>query len=88
MPVCFRAISECMGVYFHRGSPELVHIGLALAVSCLGYVEVRKGPYRIKYVLTLMGTIDSGIYLALFNTLLSELDKYDIKLSPETVHAS
>ena len=86
-PVSFRAIQDCMRVYFGRSSPELVRRGLIPAVGCLGYVEVVKGPYRVKYIPTLMGVIDSAIYLALFNTLLSELDKYGIKLSPETVHA-
>jgi len=86
-PVSFRAIQGCMRVYFGKSSPELVRRGLIPAVGCLGYVEVVKGPYRVKYVPTLMGVIDSAIYIALFNTLLSELDKYGIKLSPETVHA-
>jgi hypothetical protein len=87
VPVSFRAISDCMRVYFYRSSPELVRRGLIPAVGCLGYVEAVEGRYRVKYVPTLMGVIDSAIYLALFNTLLSELDKYGIKLSPETVHA-
>jgi hypothetical protein len=87
VPVSFKAIQGCMGAYFHRGSPELVRRGLAPAVGCLGYVETVKGPYRIKYVPTLMGTIDSGIYLALFNTLLDKLGESGVELTPETIYA-
>jgi hypothetical protein len=87
VPVSFRAITECMGAYFHRDSPELVRRGLNPAVDCLGYVEVVKGPYRVKYVPTLMGVIDSAIYLALFNTLLDKLGESGIELTSETIYA-
>ena len=87
VPVSFRAISECMRVHFGRGNQEQVNRGLAPAVNCLGYVKVAKGPYRVKYVPTLIGIIDSGIYLALFSILLDKLGKSGVELTPETVHA-
>jgi hypothetical protein len=87
VPVSFRAISECMRVHFGRGNQEQVNRGLAPAVNCLGYVKVVKGPYRVKYVPTLIGIIDSGIYLALFSILLDKLGKSGVELTPETVHA-
>ncbi|MFP3241011.1 MAG: hypothetical protein RXQ94_07755 [Caldivirga sp.] len=87
VPVNFKAIQGCMGAYFHRGSPELVRRGLNPAVDCLGYVEAVEGPSRVKYIPTLMGVIDSAIYLALFNTLLDKLGKSGAELTPETVHA-
>ena len=86
-PASFKAIQGCMGAYFHRGSPELVRRGLNPAVDCLGYVKAVEGPSRVKYVPTLTGIIDSGIYLALFNTLLDKLGKSGVELTPETVHA-
>jgi len=87
VPVSFRAISECMRVHFSRGNREQVNRGLAPAVNCLGYVKVVKGPYRVKYVPTLIGIIDSGIYLALFSILLDKLGKSGAELTPETIHA-
>lgn len=86
-PVSFRAIQDCMETYFGRDSPELVRRGLIPAVGCLGYVEAVKGPYRVKYVPTLMGVIDSAIYLALFNTLLDKLGESGIELTSETIYA-
>jgi hypothetical protein len=86
-PVSFRAIQDCMETYFGRDSPELVRRGLIPAVGCLGYVEAVKGPYRVKYMPTLMGVIDSAIYLALFNTLLDKLGESGIELTSETIYA-
>ena len=73
-PVGFTAIQKCMGERYGRRHPEQVRRGLDSA-HCLGYLRIVEGKYGNKYVPTLKGVVDTGIYWSLkaaFGELIDE----------------
>jgi hypothetical protein len=73
-PVGFVKLRECMGRMFNKPNPNQVRRGLNSAY-CFGYLRVVEGKYGNKYVPTLKGVVDTGIYWSLkaaFGELIDE----------------
>jgi len=73
-PVGFTAIQKCMGERYGRRHPEQVRRGLNPA-HCLGYLRVVEGKYGAKYVPTLKGVVDTGIYWSLKAAFRESIDE-------------
>jgi len=73
-PVGFTAIQKCMGERYGRRHPEQVRRGLNSA-HCLGYLRVVVGKYGNKYVPTLKGAVDTGIYWSLKAAFRESIDE-------------